>query len=83
MHGAIHAALTIKAAILHNSGFIIDSIFAWAFVGIAHLLGQIIKHPSVSIIEALPYIQTVSLLLASCASTLTIWKITKDIKKGK
>jgi len=75
----MHRILHLQDALNHNAGYILDSATAWMLVIFSHIIGSIVEDNSVA--HILPYVQLVSLLFASCASALTIYKILKDLKK--
>jgi hypothetical protein len=75
MHRIVH----LHQVLDHNAGYILDTATAWMLVIFSHIIGDIVQYNPIT--NILPYIQLVSLLFASCASALTIYKILKDLKK--
>lgn len=69
----------LTEAISHNSTYVLEAITAWVLVIFGNIVGRTVEHPV--IVDVLPYVQLVSLILASCASIYTIYKIRKDLNK--
>lgn len=75
----MEALLQLKYALWHNVNYVIETSFVWILVAFTHVLGMTPAQPVV--IDILPYVQLVSLLLASAASGFTIYKIRKDLRR--
>lgn len=71
--------MQVKSALWHNINYVLESTTAWGLVVFSHVIGLQVTHPIV--VDLLPYVQLMSLILASFASCYTIYKIRKDLKK--
>ncbi len=70
----------LKTAIAHNLLYVIESVFTWFLVCFAHVIGMTIHSDFVDI---LPIVQFVVYILAGATSILTMYKISKELKKKK
>lgn len=71
--------MQLKHSLSHNSTYVIETLGVWLVFVWSHVLGMNAERPNVY--DVLPYVQLISLVLASCASAYTIYKIRRDLKK--